>query len=423
VGTFRPRGDHVKRCEQIDRVREQRSRKTIAAAKALVIAALLPALASACSKSAEEHAKPEPRPPIAVAADEAETGEPDATGETGETVVEEVIEIASSDNEPGPNTVPVTPVTPEPLSVPWREVASPREALEFIYVATGVIARSDAGIHDLDDDGRLVLRPGLELPPGSLLGHWPEDVWLVEATPVGDDRFGYRVLHLDPKQRRWEPQRFHGKERWFGEPLAVRKGWLEGLLIREGTDLTRLGSSKRAPKLGIRMAKKIVDVIESSSGRSHTVSSRKVGLYVQGHCKNLACVNETAKKLPFGNDWSFSFQVPRLRHSLSMAATAEHEGTSTHYLLHFEIGGWKLEPMVRPPSGLWANAEGGLWALVDAKLLYRSPHGDWYAAEPPAGAGEYSVALREDAGELWLATTVAGRPKVFATAAVVEGVE
>jgi hypothetical protein len=88
-------------------------------------------------------------------------------------------------------------------------------------------------------------------------------------------------------------------------------------------------------------------------------------------------------------------------------------------LLHFEVGGWELESLERPPSGLWANIQGGLWAEIGDALWYRSANGDWFDVALPDGATELSAALLENASELWISACVDGQTRVYATAAVV----
>ncbi len=385
-------------------------RKPLAAALMLVLASAL-----ACQGNGDE-----PRKPL-LAVEPAEE-EPPTDTPTSKEPVEEVIEISTSDPGLEPTAVPVVAVAPKPTSVPWREVATLPEPLEFVYVTSGVLARSRAGIHDLDPNGQLVLRPALSLPESPLVGHWPDDVWSIESeiaapTDDGQMRFEYHVLRFDPDTLQWLPQPYHGKERFVGEPHAVRKGWQAGLLVRETSRLTRLGSTKPAPHVGMRMGKLLLDTFESSSGSLYTISQRPTGVHVQGDCADMECVKSTAKKLPFGTQWSFSIQVPRQRKSLTILARVDIAGTPTHYLLHYDVGGWKLESLERAPSGLWAGTDGGLWAEIGDALWYRSTSGHWFEVALPEGATDLSAALLEDGSELWISTTIDKSARVFATAA------
>jgi hypothetical protein len=382
------------------------------------LVAALTLLTSGCPAAGDEPH----RPPPLVVEPLADPPEPRPAP-----VIEEVIEISTPGSGVEPIDIPVTLAIATPTRVPWREVvtfAEPSLAdLRFIPIASGIVARSSAGVHELDDAGHLVLRSGLTVPEGTLLGHWPNDAWAIEtksATPTAEaqPRSEYQVLSFDPKQQQWVAQPYHGKDRWIGEPLAVRKGWhAAGLLIREGSTLTRIGSVKPAPDVGMRMGKLLLDTFETTSGLLYTVSQRPTGVHVQGDCPDLECVKRTAKKLPFGTDWSFSMQVPRQRKSLTIAARVDLEGSTTNYLLHFETGGWKLETLDRTPHGLWANSEGGLWAQLGDALWYRSPGGEWVDVALPDGAGELSAALLEDGSELWIAATIDGRARVYATSA------
>lgn len=392
---------------------------------AVLLVAAFAMLTSACPSTPDEPGRPPPLTiePLADQPEPAPTPAP---------VIDEVIEISTPSSGVDPTAVPVTLALATPTSVAWREVSAFPESsvaetsvadLRLIPVANGVVARSTAGIHELDTDGHLVLRPDLTLPEGTLVGHWPDDAWSIETktaapTSDGQPRFEYRVLRFDPKQQQWVAQPYRGKERWIGEPLAVRKGWhAAGLLIRESSTLTRIGSVKPAPDVGMRMGKLLLDTFETNSGQLYTVSQRPTGVHVQSDCPDLECVKQAAKKLPFGAAWSFSMQVPRQRKSLTIAARVDIDGTPADYLLHFEVGGWKLETLDRAPTGLWGNADGGLWAQLGDALWYRSPGGEWLEVALPEGAKKFSAALLGDRSELWIATNVDGQARVHATPA------
>lgn len=389
------------------------------------LAPLVVALASvlACPAANDEPHRPAPLI-VEPTADELPSDESPSDESKFTPPIEEVIEVATTNPALEPTAVPILPVSPKPKSVPWRDVGTYPELIEFAYVASGVVARSRSGVHDLDPQGKLVLRPGLSLPESPLVGHWPDDVWSIESelaspTAEGQVRFEYHVLRFDPDTLQWLAQPYHGKERFIGEPLAVRKGWQAGVLVREAPRLTRLGSNKPAPAIGMRMGKLLLDTFESSSGSLYTISERPTGVHVQAHCADMECVKRTAKKLPFGTEWSFSIQVPRQRKSLTIAARVDIDGTPAHYLLHYEVGGWKLESLERPPSGLWAGLDGGLWAQLGAALWYRSAGGEWFEVALPEGATELSAALLDDRSELWIAAWVDGEARVYATAATV----
>ena len=352
--------------------------------------------------------------------DEAEQGE----AEQGESEAEddsfsEVLEVELSTPEAAGNTVPVVTTERKKATVTWREVSSPAEAITFVYVTNGVLGRTASGYVELDEkDGQLFLRPDLEIPKGELIGRWPRDAWLVESSTVDGERRD-RLLQFDGDNH-WKPIVLDKKTSWPAADHSYRKGWKTGFLVREGSGVTRLGSHKIGPKVGPRMGKIVLDVFEATGGDVYHITQRTNGLYVQIRCENRRCVDDNAKKLPFGSDWKFGSQIPRLRNSTSLFASVAVDDTRAHYLLHYETGGWKLEALVHEPSGMWADGEGGLWVVVEDKLWYRTQSGSWYDIALPAGAGSISAAMRNDETELWLATTVEGKPRVFATAAVMK---
>jgi hypothetical protein len=389
-----------------------------------VLLILLPALCFAgCSPEPEKQAEPQYEPtPVE------EPARSDGASETGEAAAldedDDVIEIETHSKR-DPSLVPVQPIERTPAEVPWRKITSVSEpGFELLTVTSGIVGRSSSGVYELDGEGRLVVRAGLTLPEQPLLGHWPDDVWYVEASPMpanadGRPTFEYQLFGLD-RERKWVAQPYKKQLRWRGEASSVRKGWYAGVLVREGSKLTRVGNSKSAPKVGVRPGKIVLDTIETASGRLYNISQRSSGVYVQEACFTQRCVEEHAKKLPTGTEWSFGAQVPRERHSFSMVATAKLEGVASHQLLHYGVGGWKLEPLERAPTGLWPSENGGLWVLIGSELSYRAPNGRWYAIALPEGGGKLSVAMRADLRELWIARKLGDETILFATDANVQ---
>src|SRR5690606_33325202 len=100
-------------------------------------------------------------------------------------------------------------------------------------------------------------------------------------------------------------------------------------------------------------------------------------MYAVTECEDADCVAQKSVQLPFGADWSFALQVPRQRHSVSLAGVAKHEGSEKPHLLHYETGGWKLEALTAAASGLWPTKDGGLWTMTGSELLHRDPDGGW----------------------------------------------
>jgi hypothetical protein len=373
-----------------------------------------------------EPSKPQPEPapqteptPIEQPSQtDSETGDAEALEDDG------VIEIATNGKR-DPSLVPVHPIELTPAEVQWRKITSVADpGFELIGVTSGIVGRGASGLYELDGEGRLVLRAGVTVPQQPLLGHWPNDVWYIEPLPMpanaeGRPTFEYQLFRLDD-QRQWVAQKYKRQLRWRGEASSVRKGWYAGVLVREGSKLTRLGHNKGAPKVGVRPGKIVLDTIETSSGRLYNISLRSSGVYVQEACFTQSCVEEHAKKLPTGTEWSFGAQVPRERNSFSMVATAKLDGVASHQLLHYGVGGWKLESLDRAPTGLWPAENGGLWMHLGSQLCYRAPNGRWYAIALPEGAGKISVAMRSELLELWIAAKVGGETVVLATDANVK---
>ncbi|MFO7566336.1 MAG: hypothetical protein R6X02_27075 [Enhygromyxa sp.] len=378
---------------------------------------------AACSPEPQ----PQPQSEPAKVVERASTDESDQAeqpnDEAAEPDDEAVIEIEGPQSRRERGMVPIRPVSPTPATVTWREVQTlPETKLELVPVASGVVARSPSGVYELGKDRQLTLRPELTLPDAPLLGHWPGDVWYAEATPVEDDAegrpsFEFKLFRLD-RERRWVAHTHKRQPSFRGQ--ALRKGWRAGVLVRDGGSLTRLGHRKAAPKIGMRMGKLVLDTIETASGRLYNVSQRPNGVYVQEACFTQRCVEDHAKRLPSGNEWSFGAQIPRQRNSFSMVATLELDGAVSHQLLHYETGGWSLEPLLREPSGLWPTADGGLWMLIAGELRYRTAKGQWYAITLPKGASRISAAMRPDLRELWIAARVGEQTVVYATDAIVQ---
>ena len=385
--------------------------------RALLSAALTVA-SLACSKPAQD---PPPGtvselPPVPEAKAEAEAPEEQPPAEE---VAEAVIELDAPDSG---TKLPNTPVAPTALTVTWREGAGFEQELELLYLASGVLARSGGQLYELDKSGELVARPELELPEGELLGEWPKDAWVARVTPVETTPSAEQVEVelLRYKRGKWKTQKIGRKTSWRATEPELRKGWHGGFLLREGSELTRVGTSHPKPRVGPRMGKALAAVIETRSNRIYSISSRPNALYAQRNCENFDCVEQHAVKLPYGKRWTFSIQVPRQRHSVTMLATVETASAVGYHLLHYEIGGWKLESLVHPPEGMWPDGEGGLWVLVDDALWYRDPGGEWFDVAPPEGASSISAAIAKKPAELWIAAELEGKPRVFATAARVE---
>lgn len=329
-----------------------------------------------------------------------------------------VIEIDVAEGSPDGETVPIAPVAPTPLTVSWTERASFDETLGFVPLTGGVLARSPSGYRELDDEGQLVSRPELELPEGELLGYWPDAAWhvKVETDDAEGDEPRYYYTMSTFERGGWVQERRRGATRWRDGEVQFRKGWHGGLLLRKDTNITRIGSKRGKPRAGARKGKELVDMFETRSGRLYTISSREGSLYVQANCSDLDCVEANAKRIPRGQDWRFSLQTPRQSNDVSMLATLSLGERDAHYLLSYEDHGWVLEPLQAAPAGMWPDDEGGLWLIVEGKLLHRDGQRSWHEVAAPGSGQGISAAILVDRSQLWLATSAAGHAEVFSTA-------
>ncbi|NVB36870.1 hypothetical protein G6O69_03450 [Pseudenhygromyxa sp. WMMC2535] len=379
---------------------------------------------SACadeSKPSSTRAAAEPRgdqaDPLgeaqAQAQDQSEDeGDSDSESEALAEVLE--LEVAVPEAKVGANVLTSQGVSPAPVTPTWTEIASLDEPVDLRYVAAGVIGRAGEVYVERDKSGALVQRPDLEIPAGELIGYWPKDAYLVqrELSEGGEPRL--RVLAFNGVNK-WKALAYEGKLRFVDHGQEFQKGWRAGLLVRDGASLERLGSTRSISRLGPRMGREVLEVIESASGELYHLSRRPTGVHAQQQCGTRSCVEERSKKLPYGTQWRFGLQVPRLRNSLSLVASFEVDDTVAHHLLHYETGGWKLEALVFEPKGLWPARDGGLWVLVGGKLLHRDRQGAWFEVALPEGAGDFSVAVTPKLDELWLAASVGGREVVYST--------
>lgn len=391
-------------------------------ARISLLAASLVGLA-ACTKSTEgkHEAKGEDASAQAEAEEAEESGD---TGEGTETWAPAAVEIElavdSPESEASGNTIPTAAAEPSPLSVEWTSVAElPTGEAELLPFTTGVLVRADGQLYELDK-GELVARPDLELPEGELFGDWPRDAWVVERTArdaVDEDGVEADLRLLKYKKGKWREQKRGRSTTVPALPgQELRRGWRAGFLIREDSHVSRLGSQLTGPRIGPRMGKQVLAIVETRSGKIYNLSLRKNTVFAQRNCQNFKCVEEHAIRLPFGKNWRFGAQAPRQRNSVSMVANVENEGAVGHYLLHYEIGGWKLESFIHEPEGLWPTAEGGLWVLVKDSLRYRSTGGDWFEIELPEGVDSISAAMARKPEQLVVAAEVGGKAKLFATA-------
>jgi hypothetical protein len=323
-----------------------------------------------------------------------------------------------------PDTLGVTPVIPVDVNAPWREAAAPSESISFVNLSGGVLGQGGSGYYDLNDSGQLTLRPEIERPAAPLIGYWPDNVWYVEIRTKDDNPFveddrgdedpnEIRLMRLR-NGARWVPQEYQGEQRWEENGEDFRIGNKGGLLVSSDGVFTRVAGGTDDPSGGW-LRGYLIEFVETGSGKIYSISKDGERVFVQRDCADQACSDENAIALPFGGDWVFPLQVPRQRHSVSLAANVTQEGAQKHHVLHYETGGWKLESLRAAASGLWPSKDGGLWARVGEQLWHRDPEGGWRNIGLPERATDVSVAMRADQTELWIAATIDGKPVVFAT--------
>lgn len=380
------------------------------------------------SSAAPSSARAELAEPDVEAEPDAEPASEDGDDAGGELV----IEVSTTGDDDGPrSSSALTPqslvVEAEPLALPWRERGRVEADVELLPLASGVLARSDAGYFEGDSERGLVERPEIELPANGvdgLIGRWPGDVWLTTQTPSeAGDRVELSFVHRSRKGE-WVPGRHKYRDRWSGEDLGAAKSWRGGMLVRRGSTLIPVGGRKRTMKIGPRMGKQVVEVFESRSGTVYSISERSGAYYAQRRCMDFPCVQDEARRLPHGTQWRFGAQAPRHQHGLSILADVMLEGNTAHHIFHCGVHGWTLESLVERPLGLWASEAGELWlsvASVDGpssrQLWVRDGDERWHAVALPAEVERFSVAYVEDGDELWIAARQGEHSVVYSTPA------
>jgi hypothetical protein len=328
-----------------------------------------------------------------------------------------------------PSVVPSSVVTPVAFTAPWRELASPSEALSFVNLDAGVLASSASGLLELDDSGQWVVRTEIEAWPSNtdLIGEWPNNVWYIErrdGTIGADDRAEYweelRLMRLR-NGKRWVPQEYQAEQRFTDDGHDFQIGAKGGLLVTHEGKVTRVAGGTDDPVIG-EFKGELLAFAETRSGRVYPITDSAGAVWVQRDCQDSDCVEQNAIQLPLGDRWNFGRQIARQRHSVTLVATARPPGQTetVDHLLHYGTGGWKLEAIAQAPDGMWPSKDGGLWAKLGAELWHRDPDGAWRNVALPAGASSVSVALRGDQNELWITGIVAGKPAVYAVHANVQ---
>jgi hypothetical protein len=369
---------------------------------------------------------PSTETPVIEAANEPDPNTPPAT----DPALDPPPETPPSDPEaevtpPEPTLVPSSVVTPVEFTAPWRELASPSEALTFVNLDAGVLASSASGLLDLDDSGALVLRAEIEAWPSDadLIGEWPNNVWYIERREAKEDDRAedwdeLRLMRLRGGKR-WVPQDYIVEQRFRDRGHRFQIGAKGGLLVTHEGKVTRVAGGTDDPAMG-DFRGQVVAFAETRSGRVYPITRRADAIWVQRNCEDFDCVDANVMQLPLGNRWTFGRQIPRQRHSVTIVATARPESGQVDHLLHYGAGGWQLEAIAQAPEGMWASKDGGLWTKIAAELWHRDPDGAWRKVALPAGVSSVSVALRDDTNEVWITGLVAGKPAVYAVHANVQ---
>ena len=324
------------------------------------------------------------------------------------------------------------PIDLVPAELEWSAGAVADGALDFVAIAEGLALFGEGRVRSFDEDGVLQPAVALELPDAELLGRWPDDVWYAKQAPLevaaagdgdggGDEglpRVEYELFRLGAEGA-FEPVAYRKRAQWIAGPQAARDAGGEGLVILEGSRASRAGSHKEIERVGQRMGKLVLDVVESRAGVLYSMSLRTNGVYVQRSCADTSCVGQHARRLPHGKGWRFGAHVSRGSEALSLIAEVEVEGMNIPHLLHQDGEHWQLDSIAELPRGMWGSAGGGLWVLVDDELWYRGARGGWSSIVAP-GTGHLSVAWDPKADVLWLARRESEQTALFMTPASLE---
>ena len=297
----------------------------------------------------------------------------------------------------------------------WQREVAAGEAVALVDLQAGVLGHGASGYYDLSESGELAMRPEIEAAPnewmGEWMGVWPKDTWSVEhRCRPKDEVCTYRLMRVRGA-RRWVPQTFadYG-QRFDDEGQQFRKSNTGGMLgrVEESADWLRIADGGQDPSLGVFRGS-LVELVETRAKEFYTVSRDDQHLYVQAVCEDEACVEEGARSLPLGMDWSFGRQITRRRHSVSVLASV----AGREFLLHYGKQGWILDELGGAVDGLWPTKDGGLWTLAGGALQHRDPSGGWRSVQLPAGMSTLSVAVTADLGRLWIAGLADGEPALF----------
>jgi hypothetical protein len=328
--------------------------------------------------------------------------------------------------------VQIVPWATKPFTPTWRSVAEPSEALAFVELDAGILARVGTSYFTRGEADAIVPVTMDREPTLPIMGVWPSDAWTIDQrseTEEMDEGMEFEVIELRLMKlrggNRWVPQERLGDQWWhpgtanWAEPVMSA---VSGMLIHSSefdSDVERiagkLGDTEIGPHLG-----GTVGFVENGQGKLYVLSVHEGAYWAQTACEDAddpdACVAQRAMKLPL-DDWKFGRAVARGKHSVSVRASA----AGREFILHHrgKSDGWVLDelPAGEVPRFMWASEEGSLWTLAGEHLRWRDTDSAWHEVALPPGLATPSLALTEDRKEVWLAGSVGGATKIFACSA------
>lgn len=402
--------------------------------RALVVPILLVTSLACASESAPSEdkaaAKTEPK---------AENAQPPANAETDPPAVPKTALTSDAKAEPtpsepsvaaptNPKEVQIVPWTTKPFAPTYRMVAEPSDAIAFVELDAGILARAGASWFTRGEGDAIVPVTMDREPKGPIFGVWPSDAWFVDERTEMEDDFEHIELRLMKLRggNRWVPQPFGpngdqwwhpGTDNWYEPEMSAVTGMLVHTV--EFDDIERVAGKLGDPEIGPHRGS-VKAIAESGQGKLYLISVDDGTTWAQTACEMAddpdACIEERAMKLPLSG-WKFGRAVARGKHSVSVRASAG----GREFILHHrgKSDGWVLDelPAGEVPKFMWASEEGSLWTLAGERLRWRDTDSAWHEAALPPGLTGPSLALTEDRKEVWLAGSVGGATKIFACSA------
>lgn len=371
----------------------------------------------------EPVSKPEPAPAAKTAPEPTPTSATPSTPTPSEPTPSEPTPVAAPSD---PKQVQIVPWTTKPFAPTWRTVEEPSEALAFVELDAGILARVGTSWFTRGEADVIVPVTMDREPTLPIFGVWPSDAWMIETRTKNEDDFEYVELRLMKLRGgdRWVPQArggeqwWHpGTENWYEPEMSAVTGMLVHTV--EFDEIERVAGRLGDPEIGPHRGN-VVALAENGQGKLYVLSVHEGAYWAQTACEDAddpdACVEQRAMKLPL-DDWKFGRAVARGKHSVSVRASA----AGREFILHHrgKSDGWVLDelPAGEVPRFMWASEEGSLWTLAGERLRWRDTDSAWHEVALPPGLTTPSLALSEDRKEVWLAGSVGGATKIFACSA------